>query len=175
MPEEVPHRRGVLTFLTAGLMGLLALLLAVPALAYLAAPLWGRRENGEPGANFVDVGPIAELPVGQWQLRAVELVRADGWKKTRTRHAVWVLRREQENVTVLSSICPHLGCPINWHAQKDQFDCPCHGGTFDGQGERISGPPPRGMDSLAAEVRSGRLWIQWQDFKIGVPNRIPLA
>jgi hypothetical protein len=28
------------------------------------------------------------------------------------------------------------------------------------------------MDSLNKEVRSGRLWVRWQDFKIGVKDSI---
>jgi quinol---cytochrome c reductase iron-sulfur subunit, bacillus type len=176
MSSDGTDRRRFLDVVTTMLMGLLGLLLAVPALAYLAAPLWRRRPSEDASAVFVDLGPVAEIPAGQWQLRGLEVVRADGWKKTRTRHAVWVLRREQDQgVTVLSSICPHLGCPINWHAQANQFDCPCHGGRFDDNGEKIAGPPPRSMDPLEVEVRGGRLWVQWQNFKIGVSDRIPLV
>jgi Rieske Fe-S protein len=172
MSGEATDRRGFLGAVTTGLMALLSLLLATPVLAYLTAPLWKKRE--EVGETFVDIGPLEDLPAGQWQLRALEVVRADGWKKTRMRHAVWVLRRDND-VTALSSLCPHLGCPINWHAQENQFDCPCHGGKFDGDGQRIGGPPPRAMDPLEAEVRGGRVWVRWQDFKIGVSDRIPLA
>lgn len=32
----------------------------------------------------------------------------------------------------------------------------------------MSGPPPRGMDALDWEVRGDRLFVRWQDFKIGV-------
>jgi cytochrome b6-f complex iron-sulfur subunit/menaquinol-cytochrome c reductase iron-sulfur subunit len=167
------NRRNFLGVLSGMLMALLGLLLAVPALAYVVAPLWKRRDT-ETSASFADLGPVAELPEGQWQLRALEVVRADGWKKTRARHAVWV-RRQGDQVSALSSICPHLGCPINWHPQRDQFDCPCHGGAFDARGDRVAGPPPRGMDTLETEVRAGRLWVRWQDFKTGVAERIPLT
>ena len=78
-------------------------------------------------------------------------------------------------MTVLSSICPHLGCPINWIADKDQFNCPCHGGIFNADGAHVGGPPPRSMDTLDFEVRAGRLWVRWQDFKIGVPQRVPVT
>ena len=36
------------------------------------------------------------------------------------------------------------------------------------------GPPPRGMDALAWEVRAGRLFVRWQDFKIGVETPSPV-
>jgi hypothetical protein len=30
------------------------------------------------------------------------------------------------------------------------------------------------MDPLDYEVRASRLWIRWQDFKIGVAERVPV-
>jgi hypothetical protein len=31
------------------------------------------------------------------------------------------------------------------------------------------------MDALKYQVRAGRLWVQWQDFKIGVAESIPVS
>jgi len=109
-------------------------------------------------------------------LLALEMVHEDGWRQTRVRHSVWVRRRAQGDgdIKVLSSICPHLGCPINWHPDQSQFNCPCHGGLFNADGTHTGGPPPRGMDPLDYEVRAGRLWVRYQDFKIGVASRIPV-
>jgi Rieske Fe-S protein len=172
MANEV-HRRGFLSVCTSAVIAALGALVAIPALAYLGAPL--RRKEGADGsdATFRDVGAVAELPKDQWCLRSVEEVHQDGWKKTRARHAVWVHRHGDgdESITVLSSLCPHLGCPINWHSERSQFDCPCHGGAFDTAGKHTGGPPPRSMDPLPHEVRSGRLFVQWQEFKIGTADR----
>jgi menaquinol-cytochrome c reductase iron-sulfur subunit len=170
MPDN--GRRRFLGLLTAFLMGLLALVVAFPAVAYFLAPL--RRNSGAGGLEpaFQDIGPIADLPLGEWRLVSLEIVQADGWKKSRVRHALWVRREADGKPKVLSSICTHLGCPINWHPDQSQFFCPCHGGVFDPNGRQISGPPPRAMDSLEYEVREGRLWVRWQDFKIGVAERV---
>jgi Rieske Fe-S protein len=89
------------------------------------------------------------------------------------RHAVWVRRGPGEReVTVLSSLCPHLGCPVNWQAERAEFFCPCHGGAFDPAGRNVAGPPPRALDALEFEVRTGRLWVRWQEFKSGVAERV---
>ncbi len=106
----------------------------------------------------------------------LELVRRDGWETARARRTVWVRRSAEADdaVTVLSPICPHLGCPINWSAEQGEFVCPCHKGTFDAAGRLVSGPPPRGMDALEWQVRAGRLFVRWQDFKIGVGDRVPV-
>jgi quinol---cytochrome c reductase iron-sulfur subunit, bacillus type len=174
MSHSEPNRRRFLSFVTKLLTAFLGLLVAVPVIGSFLAPLW-RKPNEE--AAYIDAGPLSNFPFGEWRLHALEMVQEDGWKRTRVRHAVWVRRQgeDEHGITVLSSICPHLGCPINWHPDRSQFFCPCHGGIFDVMGQRIGGPPPRPMDSLAFEVRAGRLWVRWQDFKIGVAEKTPVS
>jgi Rieske Fe-S protein len=165
-----------LSYCTGGLLALLGLLVAVPVVRYLWSPL--RRLAGAEGVGpaYADVGPLTDFPVGEWRLRLVEAVQQDGWKQTRVRHSVWVRRdgEDERTVKVLSSLCPHLGCPVNWHPDQARFDCPCHGGIFDAAGQHLSGPPPRSMDPLDFQVRAGRLWVRWQEFRIGVAERDPV-
>jgi hypothetical protein len=66
---------------------------------------------------------------------------------------------------VLSSICPHLGCTVQWRAEKDRFICPCHGGTYAPDGARLAGPPNRGMDELPTRIQNGRLAVRFEYFK----------
>ncbi len=176
MSETKNDRRQFITYCTDALIVALGLLVAVPAIGYLLAPLWKRRES-EGAGRFADVGPLADLPIGEWRLLTLEMVRQDGWKKAKFRHSIWA-RREgpyEQEVMILSPICPHLGCPINWHPERSQFDCPCHGGIFDSLGQHTAGPPPRSMDHLEYQVRAGRLWVRWQDFKIGVAQQIAVS
>jgi menaquinol-cytochrome c reductase iron-sulfur subunit len=157
-------------------MAIIAVVVAIPVLGYFLAPLRKKSEVAEGGATFADAGPVADFPLGQWRLAALESIQEDGWKKTRVRHSAWIRRQGEgtEGFTVLSTICPHLGCPVNWHPDQSKFICPCHGGVFSEAGRQVSGPPPRNMDSLDFEVQNGRLWIRWQDFKIGIAERIPV-
>jgi Rieske Fe-S protein len=46
---------------------------------------------------------------------------------------------------VLAVNCAHLGCPVSWFPRSGLFMCPCHGGVYYENGERASGPPPRGL------------------------------
>jgi menaquinol-cytochrome c reductase iron-sulfur subunit len=172
MANNDPNRRWFLSILTSLLMVVIGFLVAIPAVGYFFAPL--RRKSGLAEGAFHDVGPLADIRIGQWRLLSLEFVQEDGWRKTRVRHAIWASRRgagEQE-ITIFSSICPHLGCPVNWLVDQSQFNCPCHGGIFDADGRHTGGPPPRGMDPLEYEVRAGRLWVRWQEFKIGVAERV---
>lgn len=176
MDRHRPQRRHFLGFLTQLVIGIIGLIVAVPGVGYFVAPLRRRPRGAGDGAALLDAGPLSDIPIGEWRLQSLEMVHADGWKQTRMRHAVWVRRQSEgsEGLTVLSSICPHLGCPINWHPEQSQFICPCHAGIFAEDGRRVAGPPPRAMDSLTFEVRAGRLWVRWQDFKIGVRERVPV-
>jgi menaquinol-cytochrome c reductase iron-sulfur subunit len=174
MDNTNTSRRSFLGLLTAVLMAVIGFLVAIPAIGYFFGPL--RRRSGTADDAFQDVGALADVPIGQWRLLSVEKTHEDGWKRTRVRHAIWVRRRGEDprDITVFSSICPHLGCPINWITDQSQFFCPCHGAIFDVNGRCTGGPPPRGMDPLEHEVRAGRLWVRWQDFKIGVAERVPV-
>jgi Rieske Fe-S protein len=173
MQQPGTSRRRFLTSLTNLLLAVIGLFMLIPAIRYLLAPL-GRKGGKVP---FVDVGSLADIPIGEWKLLSLELLHEDGWRKTRTRHAIWVRRQAagDKDITVLSSICPHLGCPINWHPDRSQFVCPCHTGVFAVTGQQVSGPPPRKMDPLEIEIRSGRVWVRWQDFKIGVKDQIAVT
>ncbi len=170
MQESSPSRRNFLDIITVLVLGVIGLLLLVPAIWYLLAPL--RQRGGK--RELVFVANLADLPKGEWKLLSLELVQADGWRQTKTRHSVWVRRDgdTEKDISVKSSICPHLGCPVNWNPDKNEFVCPCHGGIFDASGQKIGGPPPRALDPLEFEVRSGKLWVRWQDFKIGVDKTI---
>ncbi len=55
--------------------------------------------------------------------------------------------------------CPHLGCPVQWSAQRGRFDCPCHSAVFEGSNGRVlSGPPQRGLRRIAIERRGDEVW-----------------
>ena len=37
------------------------------------------------------------------------------------------------------------------------FGCPCHGGSYDSEGNRTAGPPVRALDRYDFAIRNGRL------------------
>jgi menaquinol-cytochrome c reductase iron-sulfur subunit len=174
MANQGNSRRWFLGFLTNSLMAIIAVFLAVPAIAYVWSPLRKKPGQENAGDGFSDAGPVTELPIGKWQLLSIEVVRQDGWEKTRTGRGIYVRRTGEgsQDVAVLSPICPHLGCSVSWQSESNQFQCPCHKGIFNAGGNFVAGPPPRGMDSLPWEIRGGRLWVRWQDYKIGISERI---
>jgi len=57
-------------------------------------------------------------------------------------HRLFVVR-ERNQFYVISAVCTHLGCTVEWKAEKKEFDCPCHGSKFQADGTRFAGPAPR--------------------------------
>lgn len=142
-------------------------LLAIPVLRYVLYPLYAKGA----GIKWSEVAPLAEIAAdGAPVLKTVTFVQSDGWREVVTSQSVYVGRKEDGSLRVLSSICPHLGCTISWQAARNEFVCPCHGGVFTRDGKRVSGPPPRGMDELPSEVSGGKLMVQFEYFRPNVPN-----
>jgi menaquinol-cytochrome c reductase iron-sulfur subunit len=174
MSGPLPHRRRFLSVCTAGLIALMSGLIFAPVAAFVGSPL--RRRSANPaGGDFSDAGAIDAIPSATWTLLPIEIVRQDGWDKTKQSRSVWVFVSRTApgiDVKVLSPICPHLGCPTAWLAAKSEFLCPCHGSIFSKDGSFLSGPSPRGLDSLESQIRDGHLWVRWQDFRIGMKEPV---
>jgi Rieske Fe-S protein len=80
--------------------------------------------------------------------------------------------------TALYSRCAHLGCPVQPNGPIEEekkttygdhvdlipvlavgFGCPCHGGQYDTEGNRKSGPPVRALDRAEFSIRKGNLFL----------------
>ena len=69
--------------------------------------------------------------------------------------AALLLQKMDGTLVVLSAVCPHLGCIVQWEKDKQDFLCPCHAGYFTADGAVISGPPPRALDKIPFTVANG--------------------
>ncbi len=152
------------TFL-GGLLGLasafVGALLAVPVLRYIFYPLTAQAEE----SDWAEVGPVASVSNVQTPLRrTLELKQRDGWRETTTHPVVYIIKTGGK-LKVLSAICPHLGCTVPWDPGRNEFVCPCHGGTFSADGTHLSGPPRRSLDSLDTKVSGGELMVKYQLFR----------
>lgn len=63
------------------------------------------------------------------------------------------------SLMALSSQCTHLGCLVNWDANRKEFLCPCHGGRYDVLGRPISGPPPAPLAVLPLKVEGDMIHV----------------
>lgn len=56
-------------------------------------------------------------------------------------HGVIVVNTGSSYAAVAQT-CTHNGCSVGYNQSANDFVCPCHGGTFDVNGNVTSGPPP---------------------------------
>ena len=173
------ERRTFLKWVTHGLGALFATILGLPALAFL---IDARRRPARAG-QFKTVALLDELVEGVPQQVVIHEVRRDAW----TLHPndvigrVWLIRRDKENVDAFTTICPHLGCSVNFVEKDKLFICPCHGGTFELAGQRLEkagfvNPAPRGMDRLECRrdlVDPQLIQVKYENFIQGQPTAIP--
>jgi cytochrome b6-f complex iron-sulfur subunit len=70
-----------------------------------------------------------------------------------------LVRLAADTYAAFDQRCPHLGCPVQWSAQRQRFECPCHNAVFEGSiGRVLSGPPQRGLRRIAIERRRDDVW-----------------
>jgi glycine/D-amino acid oxidase-like deaminating enzyme/nitrite reductase/ring-hydroxylating ferredoxin subunit len=67
------------------------------------------------------------------------IVRVDGKKRA-------VYLDEHGKKTILSPVCSHLGCIVEWNGADKTWDCPCHGSRFMATGELMAGPAESGLE-----------------------------
>ena len=74
---------------------------------------------------------------------------------------VLLMRKDSGELLALGTICPHLGCTVYYRPKKKIFECPCHQGIFDSEGNPISGPPENPLYQYPTEVREGKVFVQF--------------
>jgi len=62
-------------------------------------------------------------------------------------------------VKVLSSICTHLGCHVQWDQVAGNFLCPCHLARFDASGKVLSGPPPTPLPAYPVRIAGDDVYV----------------
>jgi menaquinol-cytochrome c reductase iron-sulfur subunit len=152
---------GVLSGLIgAGISVMLGITLArfsvVPALSASSASEW------------LEVGPLPEVLDGKPANLPVLVSQNAGWGRFTSEQSVWAVKKDQQ-LTVYSSVCPHLGCTIN--ENPGGFGCVCHDSAWNLEGEKLRGPAPRAMDVLDHKVENGLLKVRYQNFKQGVSEK----
>ncbi len=166
------------TFLSAatlGLGGVIGGLITVPVLGFAVLPSFTNQKEQD-----VELGPLDAFPEGTFVIATYMEDPSIGEVSRRT---MFVRNNGQlegkPSFTVLYSRCAHLGCPVQPNGPIDEegkktvgennveltqvlavgFGCPCHGGQYDTEGNRQSGPPVRALDRAEFSIRDGKLFL----------------
>ncbi|HEY4277116.1 MAG TPA: FAD-dependent oxidoreductase [Conexibacter sp.] len=106
---------------------------AAKAQASAAAHLVGDR------LTPAEASSAAEVPTGE-----ARVVRSGRFGK------VGVHRDDLGAVHAVSLRCTHLGCILHWNDAERSWDCPCHGSRFGIDGQLLTGPASKPLETVEA-------------------------
>jgi Rieske Fe-S protein len=179
-PGESFPRSRFLEGATLGLGGLIGAIVTIPVAGVALLPPFIRQKG-----HKVDMGPVDAYPVGKWFIATFATDPAEGEVSHRT---AFVRNNGVTNnlpsFTIISNRCAHLGCPVQANGPTGAilgeknvvehgangrvllrpvvpagFGCPCHGGQYDTEGNRVAGPPVRALDRYSFDIQNGRLML----------------
>jgi menaquinol-cytochrome c reductase iron-sulfur subunit len=165
---------------TLGLGGVIGGLVTVPALGFAVLPAFTKQHKIR-----ADIGPLSDYPENKWIIATFMTDPSAGEVSRQTAYVRnnGATKDNHPSFTIISNHCAHLGCPVQpvglvddakkqeistgsgkdaqqvtlIPMQSNGFACPCHGGAYDSEGNRIAGPPVRSLDrfTFAIETRGG--------------------
>jgi len=174
LTEERFPRSKFLEATTLGLGAVIGGVITVPALGFMVGPPFLKQ-----GQKERPLGPLSDFPEGRY---VVATYTADPTQGEVSRRTAYVRSNGpldgQPSFSIISNHCAHLGCPVQPNGPLDEankrkngdvvliptisiagFGCPCHGGQYDTEGNRTSGPPVRALDRYSYSIRNGNLYI----------------
>lgn len=167
-------------FLTAGVVGIGGVIgagVTLPAIGFGILPSF---VGDAVASKRADLGPITNFPEGQY---VVATFMEDAEQGEVSRRTAYVRNNGfttdgQPSFSVMFSRCAHLGCPVQpagllqeeeKKTYKDVtlipavgvsgFGCPCHGGSYDKEGNVVAGPPVRALDRFEFSIENGNLVV----------------
>ena len=185
-PEEVDRypRNVFLEMTTLGLGAVIGGIVTLPIVGFAILPAFTNQER-----HGVDLGPTDNFPEGDWVEATFMLDPAQGEVSRRTAFVRYNgVFEDLPSYTIISNRCVHLGCPVQASGPRDEdnketvkteqaevsltpvlpanFSCPCHGGAYDTEGNRIAGPPVRAMDRYKFSIVDGHLHLL-ENYSVG--------
>lgn len=110
----------------------------LPILMYLNPP---QTEDTKSKVTSLEVCKLSELPKGT------------GRNFRFGSFPALVIHTDDGQLHAFKAVCTHLGCTVQFRAEKQDIYCACHGGQYDAAtGKNIAGPPPKPLPVLKAEV-----------------------
>jgi menaquinol-cytochrome c reductase iron-sulfur subunit len=178
-PERFP-RNVFLERTTLGLGAVIGAAVTVPVVGFAVAPTFIGQQDKD-----VDLGPMSNFPEGKWVVAQFVSIPSEGDVSRRTAFIRnnGMTADGQPSFTIISNRCAHLGCPTQPGGKTDveaallvqledkpdvnliptnpsNFSCPCHGGSYDLEGNRVAGPPVRALDRYLYSIVDGNIVLQ---------------
>ena len=148
-------RRNFMKATIAGLGGMIAAAIGLPAIPYVMGPALQKESD-----SWIQIGSVSKIEINVPTLFKKTIETQTGWINTEEEISVYVLTSNGQDYAVISNICTHLGCRVRWIPERDSFFCPCHNAVFAKDGAVVDGPPPRPLDRYESKVEDGVIYIK---------------
>ena len=183
--EETAVTRSVLLEgATLGLGAVIGGLITVPVAGFAVLPSFLGQKQHKVDLGPIEKFPLGEWFVSTFVVNPAEgeVSRRTAFIRNNGNVADPSTGKQVPSFTIISNHCVHLGCPVqangptgailgkpvikehtlNGPVELDPvvpagYGCPCHGGQYDVEGNRVAGPPVRALDRYAFEINHGRL------------------
>jgi Rieske Fe-S protein len=184
VPDTGVTRSRFLEGATLGLGGVIGGLITVPVAGFAILPSFLGQKQHKVDLGPLSTFPLGRWFVSTFIVdpSAGEVSRRTAFIRNNGTVADPKTKQQVPSFTIISNRCAHLGCPVqangptgailglptvhehtaNGPVKLDPvvpagYGCPCHGGQYDPEGNRIAGPPVRALDRYAFEIDNGRL------------------
>ncbi len=149
-------RNEFVKFTTGILGGIMGVVVGIPAVGYLLSPALKTRSTDA----WIQIGPLENYPLNTPTAFSFTRTKTNGWEKTVNSYGVYVWRKSESEVVVISNVCTHLACRVTWKEDVQEYICPCHDGHFAIGGEVTAGPAPRALDHYETKLEDGILFMR---------------
>lgn len=68
-----------------------------------------------------------------------------------------VYRDEDDDLHIVSAVCTHLQCIVQWNNDEKSWDCPCHGSRYTYKGKVVNGPANSDLFYYREKASQGQL------------------
>jgi Rieske Fe-S protein len=183
--ETTVTRSRFLEGATLGLGGVIGGLITVPVAGFAVLPGFLGQKQHKVDLGPISKFPLGKWYIGTFVVDPTEgeVSRRTAFIRNNGTATDPKTKKQVPSFTIISNRCAHLGCPVqangptgekytgtpSFHERTKNgrvelesvmpagYGCPCHGGQYDPEGNRIAGPPVRALDRYAFEVDNGRL------------------
>lgn len=155
---ETVTRRHFMTAVAMGAGGVASALFALPALGFALGPLFEKTTH----RSLLDVGSVDDFAADIFTSQVITTttgIGETGKQLVYIRKNAAPTREQPWPFIAISNRCAHLGCPVRYIEAASSFICPCHGGTYNFEGEVTGGPPVRPLDRFETYVENGRVML----------------
>lgn len=152
--NEKGNRRSFIIKMVSVLSGFVGLLVSIPLIGALVAPVYRVTSK-----DWRAVGAVDNFGIGSTVLVKFKNTSSLPWSGVTSQTASWLRRVSKDQFIAFSVNCSHLGCPVRWIPKAELFMCPCHGGVYNKDGSYAAGPPPKGLSRYPVRVKNNQVEI----------------